>query len=84
AFRDGGAAVVKSIAVSPEHRGRHLSTALIHHLLAAAEPAGVHEMISALVRTGNTSEFLSRRHLMPGVGTWRHRYAVLGRPVEAP
>ncbi|HSM07311.1 MAG TPA: GNAT family N-acetyltransferase, partial [Longimicrobiales bacterium] len=47
AFRDGGAAVVKSIAVSPEHRGRHLSTALIHHLLAAAEPAGVHEMISA-------------------------------------
>ncbi|HSG47646.1 MAG TPA: GNAT family N-acetyltransferase [Longimicrobiales bacterium] len=82
AFRQDEAVVVKSIAVSPLHRGRHLSTALIHRVLDAAASAGVHEIVSALVRSGNTSEFLSRRHLMPGVESWSHGFAVLGREVE--
>lgn len=81
AFRQRSAVVVKSIAVSPDHRGLHLSTALIHWILEEAVDAGIDEIVSALVRTGNTSEFLSRRHLMPGVETWSHGFAVVGREV---
>jgi GNAT superfamily N-acetyltransferase len=82
AFRDGDAVVIKSVAVHPAHRGRKLSTALVHRGLAAAAEQGVSELVSAMVRAGNTSEFLSRRHLMPGVTSWRRCYAVLARELD--
>ena len=82
AFREGESVVVKSIAVSPERRGLHLSTALIHWMLEEAVAADVHEIVSALVRRGNTSEFLTRRHRLPGVETWSHGFAVVGRELE--
>lgn len=81
AFRDSDAVVIKSIAVHPARQGRRLSTALVHLVLHEARRADLHEIVSAMVRTGNASEFLSRRHMMHGVETWRHRYAVLEREV---
>ncbi|MEJ2539464.1 MAG: GNAT family N-acetyltransferase, partial [Gemmatimonadota bacterium] len=33
AFRDGDSVILKSVAVDPDHQGRHLSTALVHRVL---------------------------------------------------
>lgn len=77
AFSDDDEVVIKSIAVDPVTRGRRLSTALIHLVLEGAQERGITAIISALVRKGNTSEFLSKPHLMPGVATWTREYVLL-------
>jgi GNAT superfamily N-acetyltransferase len=77
-FVDRGYAVVKSIAVRPQHRGLGLSTALLHQVIAAAFAAGVRSGISALVRSGSKSQqFLVSRH--DAVRGWRHDYALFER-----
>jgi GNAT superfamily N-acetyltransferase len=81
AFREDDTMVVKTIAVDPALRGRQLSSALIHLVMRTAVENGVHDFISALVRRGNTSNFLSKAHLMPGVGSWKREYALLAREV---
>ncbi|MES1172335.1 MAG: GNAT family N-acetyltransferase [Bacteroidota bacterium] len=73
-FVDRGYAVVKSIAVLPAFRGLHLSTALLHLVLAGALARGVRRGISALVRAGSRSQFLEGKHQM--VRGWRHEYAL--------
>ena len=82
AFVDDGAVVIKTIAVIPEERGKRLSTALTHLVLTGAADRGHRKLISALVRRGNTSEFLSRPHLVPGLATWTHEYVLLRRMVS--
>lgn len=81
-FMDDKDVVIKTIAVRPEARGRHVSTALIHAVLTAAAERGYETIVSALVREGNTSEFLSRRHMHEDVTTWRRDYVLLRRRVE--
>lgn len=82
AFVDGDAVVIKTIAVIPEERGRHLSTALTHLVLANAAERGYRKFVSALVRRGNTSEFLSQPHLVPGLRAWTHDHVLLRRTVS--
>lgn len=79
AFREEDTTVVKTIAVDPSMRGRQLSSALMHLAIRTSVESGVNDFVSALVRRGNTSNFLSQAHLMPGVGTWKREYALLGR-----
>ena len=82
-FLDRGDVVIKTIAVTPEARGRHVSTALIHAVLQAAAARGCKSIVSALVRQGNTSEFLSQRHMHEDVRTWRREYVLLRRRIGA-
>jgi hypothetical protein len=79
AFADGDAVIIKTIAVAREARGRRLSTALTHLVLAAGSEAGYRTFVTALVRRGNTSELLIRPHLVPGVRRWQHEYVLLRR-----
>ena len=81
AFEDAGAVIIKTIAVSAELRGRHLSTALAHRVFAEGARRGNRHFISALVREGNTSDFLSRPHLIPGGKPWQRDYTLLRRSV---
>jgi GNAT superfamily N-acetyltransferase len=83
AFPDRGAVVVKTVAVAPESRGAGLSSALLHAVFRAAVEAGVDRFVSALVRKGNTSEFLVKPHMVPSVVTWLREYVVLGREVPS-
>jgi len=73
-FVDRGYAVVKTIAIRPEFRRQRLSTALMHLVFRAMSARGLRQAISALVRAGNTSEFLAMPHL--GVRAWQHDYAL--------
>ena len=82
-FLDRGDVVIKTIAVKPEARGRHVSTALIHAVLQAAAARGCKTIVSALVRQGNTSEFLSLRHMHEDVSTWRREYVLLRKRIGA-
>lgn len=82
-FLDRGDVVIKTIAVKPEARGRHVSTALIHAVLQAAAARGCKSIVSALVRQGNTSEFLSQRHMHEDVSTWRREYVLLRKGIGA-
>lgn len=79
AFREDDTMVVKTIAVDPGLRGRRLSSALMHLVIRTAVESGIHDFVSALVRRGNTSNFLAQAHLLPGVGCWKHEYVLLGR-----
>ncbi len=74
AFVDRGYTVVKTIAVRPDSRGQRLSTALMHLVFGAMAARGLRQVISALVKTGNTSEFLGARH--QSLRAWRHDYAL--------
>jgi hypothetical protein len=58
-------------------RGRRLSTALTHLVLARAAERGHRAVISALVRAGHASERLSGPHLLSGVRTWTREYGLL-------
>jgi GNAT superfamily N-acetyltransferase len=80
-FIDRGDVIIKTIAVGPEARGKHVSTALIHLVLARAAERGYKTIVSALVRCGNTSEFLSQRHMHDDVATWRRDYVLLRKRV---
>ncbi len=82
AFSENDEVVIKSIAVDPLARGRKLSTALVHLVLEGAHEKGISSVVSALVRRGNTSEFLGKPHLMPGVATWTREYVLLRRALE--
>lgn len=79
AFTDGDAIVVKTIAVSPALRGRHLSSALVHLVFARGAERGYRHFVSALVRRGNTSDFLANPSLLHGTRIWRHDYVLLRR-----
>lgn len=81
AFRQASEMVIKTVAVAPSARGSRLSRALVHFPAKAAAEAGMHTLISALIRRGNTSEYLGRAHLMPGVETWTQDYVLLRRSV---
>lgn len=81
AFRQASEMVIKTVAVMPAARGTRLSRALVHFAVKAAAEADIHTVISALVRRGNTSEYLGRPHLMPGVETWTQDYVLLRRSV---
>jgi GNAT superfamily N-acetyltransferase len=81
AFVDGDAVVVKTIAVRPDVRGRRLSTALVHLVLARGAECGYRRFVSALVRRGNASELLAHPYLLPGLRTWTHEYVLLRRSV---
>ena len=80
-FIDRGDVVIKTIAVRPDARSRHVSTALIHAVLQAAAARGCKSIVSALVRQGNTSEFLSQRHMHDDVSTWRREYVLLRKRI---
>ncbi len=81
AFPDRDAIVVKTVAVAPEARGGGLSSALLHAVFRPAVEAGADRFVSALVRRGNTSEFLVSPHMAPAVDTWSREYVLLGRGV---
>lgn len=81
AFVDGDAAVVKTIAVTPELRGKRISSALVHLVLKTAVERGLRKAVSALVRRGNTSEHLSSPYLALGVTPWKREYVLLRRSV---
>ena len=83
AFVDAGAVVVKTIAVVPELRGQRLSSALMHLVLRTAAERSHASFVSALVRRGNTSEFLSQAHLVPGLRSWRREYVLLVKRLGA-
>ena len=74
AFVDRGYVVIKTLAVRPAHRGRKLSTALLHLVLREAGARGVHQGISALVKRGGPSDPLGNRYEQ--VRGWRHEYAL--------
>jgi hypothetical protein len=80
AFVDDGAAVVKSVAIAPEARGRHLSTALTQLVVKTALARGHTTFISALIRSGNTSEFLLSPYIPRGTNVMKHEYVLLRRP----
>jgi ribosomal protein S18 acetylase RimI-like enzyme len=82
AFVDGDAVVIKTIAVAAEARGRHLSTALSHLALRTGAERGLRSFVSALVRRGNTSEFLAQAYVVPGVRAWKHEYVLLRKNLE--
>ena len=82
AFREDDATVVKTIAVDPAMRGRQISSALMHLAIKTTVESGRRDFVSALVRRGNTSNFLSKPHLMPGVGSWKREYVLLARAVS--
>jgi len=79
AFVDGDVAVVKTIAVTPELRGKRISSALVHLVLRNSVERGLRKAVSALVRRGNTSEHLSSPYLKLGVTPWRREYVLLRR-----
>jgi len=66
------AAVLKSIAIVPGHRGRGLSNALLRLALVEYSARGADYAISALVQAGARSEACARR----AAGLWRHEYAL--------
>jgi GNAT superfamily N-acetyltransferase len=80
AFADGEDVVIKTIAVAPSARGAHLSTALVHVVVATANARGFRGVTSALVREDNTSRFLSRPFELPGVERWTRDYVLLRKP----
>jgi hypothetical protein len=82
AFVDRGDVIVKTIAVTRDVRGRRLSTALTHLVLARGAERGHRAFVSALVRAGNTSQFLSEPHLRPGMRSWSHEYVLLHRRIR--
>ncbi|HEX2719025.1 MAG TPA: GNAT family N-acetyltransferase [Gemmatimonadaceae bacterium] len=79
AFTDRDAVIVKTIAVSAGLRGQHLSSALVHLVFARAAERGYRHFVSALVRRGNTSDFLAHPSLAHGARVWRHDYVLLRR-----
>lgn len=78
-FIDGDAVIVKTIAVAPSLRGRHLSSALVHAVFAYGAGRGYRHFVSALVRHGNTSDFLGDPARLYGTRVWRHDYVLLRR-----
>ena len=78
-FLDKDQIVIKTIAVSPELRGLHLSTALIHLTLKVAHGRGIKKYISALVREGNSSEHLFNSRTTADHKTWDHQYVLFGK-----
>jgi GNAT superfamily N-acetyltransferase len=84
AFADGDAVIIKTIAVARAARGRGLSTALTHLVLASGAEADYRTFVTALVRRGNRSELLIRPHLVPGVRRWQHEYVLLRREAGSP
>lgn len=83
AFVDGDTAVVKTIAVTPELRGKRISSALVHLVLKASVERGLRTVVSALVRRGNTSEHLSSPYLKLGVTPWKREYILMRRSLGA-
>ena len=83
AFTDGDAVIVKTIAVSPALQGQHLSSALAHLVFARGAERGYRHFVSALVRRGNTSDFLANPSLVHGTRIWRHDYVLLRRTTGA-
>ena len=83
AFVDGDTAVVKTIAVTPELRGKRISSALVHLVLKASVERGLRTVVSALVRRGNTSEHLASPYLKLGVTPWKREYILMRRSLGA-
>ncbi|MEK7401539.1 MAG: GNAT family N-acetyltransferase [Gemmatimonadota bacterium] len=83
AFVDGDTAVVKTIAVTPELRGKRISSALVHLVLKTSVARGLRKAVSALVRRGNTSEHLSSPYLKLGVTPWKREYVLMRRAAAA-
>ena len=81
AFREGSSLIIKTVAVDPRFRSQKLSSALIHLSIEKAFSSGLNEVVSALVREGNTSEFLSERDLPEKSRVWTHRYSLFGKPL---
>ncbi|HZM76536.1 MAG TPA: GNAT family N-acetyltransferase [Candidatus Limnocylindrales bacterium] len=82
AFEDCGYCVIKSIAVRPDWRKLHLSSALVQRCLARAAQRGLTRFASALVREGNASEFLESRHHRHPVRVWKHHYTLVGKTLK--
>ncbi len=72
-FIDQDHLILKSTAVTPEHRGQGLSNALVHLMLEFAIARGLTKAVSALVKSGLRSESYSK-HAQP---LWRREYELL-------
>jgi GNAT superfamily N-acetyltransferase len=81
---DRGTVAVKTIAIAPKHRGRRLSTALVHLVLRRATALGHRQFVAALVRRGNRSESLALPCLAAASDQWRREYVLLRCELETP
>ncbi|GAC1479160.1 MAG: hypothetical protein NVS1B4_23520 [Gemmatimonadaceae bacterium] len=79
AFVDDGATVIKTVATARAARGKHLSTALIQLASTVGAERGLRRVISALVRSGNTSERLATPYVAASDTIHVHEYALLRR-----
>ncbi|MCM2321760.1 MAG: GNAT family N-acetyltransferase [Oligoflexia bacterium] len=74
-LREREYAVMKTIAMLPEGRGKGLSNALFHESSRAALELGHRSAIAALVRSGAQSESYARK----SQELWRHDYVLYGK-----
>ena len=77
-FRDRDAIVLKTIAITPEHRVAGLSLGLMRELLRNAAAEARPQVISALIRDNNASQRLPNFLARFGERTWRHHYVLMG------
>lgn len=78
AFREGSSLVIKTVSVDPDHRGEKISSALVYYAIRKALEEGLTEIVSALVRSGNTSERLARRKTPSSIRISNRRFALMG------
>lgn len=82
AFIDRDYFVVKTIGVLDAYRNLKLSTAALHPVIEGAAQRGIHRGVSALVKSGASSEHHEKRHTDAGGLHWRHDYTLFGKDLE--
>jgi GNAT superfamily N-acetyltransferase len=70
--------VLKSIALSPEARGKGFSNALLHQTLVDAHARGLRQTISALAKKGIQSESYTKQE----TPLWDHEYALFRKELH--
>jgi GNAT superfamily N-acetyltransferase len=74
-FVQGSRLILKTIAVLPEYRGKGLSNAAMFPGVELAVREGIHDWVTALVKTGAQSESYGRQY----PSQWRHEYVLFSK-----
>lgn len=81
AFEEQESLVIKTVGITPEHRGHSLQMALLQKAITQAVIEGIESIISALLKDGIASEKIPALFATGGQRIWRHRYILLERPL---
>ncbi|NBO38415.1 hypothetical protein EBU99_07505 [bacterium] len=79
AFFEQSEVICKTVAVLPEYRALGLANAMSYQLSQDSRLAGMNKSVGALIRAGNTSENIGRKHSRIASQMRENRYVLLAK-----